>query len=148
GFRAAGATHVLSVSGLHLAAVAASIFFLVRWTAGWVPWLSLRVAPRRVAAAVALPVVLLYTLLTGEAVATVRSALMAAVVLGAELCGRPFSLATSIAVAALLLLVRSPLVLADISFQLSFASVVGLALFARRLSPAPAPEGAPVQRRA
>src|SRR5205085_1645146 len=51
GFRAAGATHVLSVSGLHLAAVVALVFLAVRWAAGLVPALPLYVDPRAVAAA-------------------------------------------------------------------------------------------------
>jgi competence protein ComEC len=148
GFRAAGATHVLSVSGLHLASVAALIFFVVRRAASAMPALALRVDPGRIAAAVALPAVVLYTLLTGEAVATQRSALMAAVALGAGLLGRSFSLATSIATAALVLLLVSPLVLLDISFQLSFASVIALGLFARRLAPQRAPPGARRWRRA
>jgi competence protein ComEC len=148
GFRAAGATHVLSVSGLHLASVAALIFFLVRQAAAAVPGLALRVSAGRIAAAVALPAVLLYTLLTGEAVATERSALMAAAALGAGLWGRSFSLATSVAFSALVLLVRSPLVLLDVSFQLSFASVIALGLFARRLAPPRASRGAPRWRRA
>jgi competence protein ComEC len=148
GFRAAGATHVLSVSGLHLASVAALVFFLVRQAAAAVPGLALRVGAGRIAAAVALPAVLLYTLLTGEAVATERSALMAAVALGSTLAARPFSLATSIALSALVLLVRSPLVVLDVSFQLSFASVIALGLFARRLSPQRAPPGTSRWRRA
>ena len=53
GFRVAGATHVLSVSGLHLAAVAALLFVLVRAAAARVPRLPLYVDPRAVAAAVA-----------------------------------------------------------------------------------------------
>jgi competence protein ComEC len=148
GFRAAGATHVLSVSGLHLASVAALIFFLVRQTAAAVPGLALRVSPSRIAAAVGLPAVFLYTLLTGEAVATERSALMAAVALAATLLARSFSLATSIALAALVLLLRSPLVLLDVSFQLSFVSVIALGLFARGLSPQRAQPGAGRARRA
>jgi competence protein ComEC len=135
GFRAAGATHVLSVSGLHLAAVAGLVFFLVRRVIGAVPAVALRVPPARIAAAVALPAVVLYTLLTGEAVATLRSALMAAAVLGAGLARRPFSLAAGVAMAALVLLVDRPLLLLDVSFQLSFASVIALGLFAGRLAP-------------
>jgi competence protein ComEC len=73
--------------------------------------------------------------LTGEAVATIRSALMAAMVLGAAIVNRPVSLATGIAAAAMALLLQSPLVLLDMSFQLSFASVIGLGLFARWLLP-------------
>jgi competence protein ComEC len=73
---------------------------------------------------------------------------MAAVALGGTLLARPFSLATSIALSALVLLLRSPLVLLDVSFQLSFASVIALGLFARRLAPQRAPPGTPRWRRA
>jgi competence protein ComEC len=148
GFRAAGATHVLSVSGLHLAVVAALVFGLLRRLAMLVPRWALHVNATALAAALSLPAVALYTLLTGEAVATLRSAFMAAVALGAMLFNRPFSLAASIAFAALVLLVQSPLALLDVSFQLSFASVIALGFFAQRFSPAAPPKGARRSRRA
>jgi competence protein ComEC len=148
GFRAAGATHVLSVSGLHLAVVAALVFGLLRRLAMLVPTWALRVNATALAAALSLPAVVLYTLLTGEAIATLRSAFMAAAALGAMLVNRPFSLAASIAFAALVLLVQSPLALMDISFQLSFASVIALGFFAQRFAPAAPPKGARRWRRA
>ena len=131
GFRAAGATHVLSVSGLHLAAVAALLFVLVRGAAARVPRLALFVDPRAVAAAVSLPAIALFTLMTGEAVATERSALMLGLGLIALLVGRRARPAATIAGAALILLVAQPLQLFDVSFQLSVASVSGIALCAR-----------------
>jgi competence protein ComEC len=133
GFRAAGATHVLSVSGLHLAVVVALIFQGLKRGLALFPSLALRVAPKALASLLALPATAFYTLLTGEAVATVRSAIMAAVVLGAAVVNRPLSLAASIGAAAMILLVCSPASLLDVSFQLSFASVIGLGLLARRL---------------
>jgi competence protein ComEC len=147
GFRAAGATHVLSVSGLHLAVVAALVFWLLRRLMLLVPSGSLSLNPNTCAAALSLPVIGLYTLLTGEAVATVRSALMAAIAMGALLVNRPFSLGASIAFAGLVLLVVSPLALLDVSFQLSFASVIALGFFAQRFAPAgPAPKAGRVRR--
>ncbi len=131
GFRAAGATHVLSVSGLHLAAVAALLFAVVRRAAARIPGLALFVDPRAVAAAVSLPVIGLFTLMTGEAVATERSALMLALGLTALLVGRRARPAPTIAGAGLILLVAQPLQLFDVSFQLSVASVSGIALCAR-----------------
>lgn len=135
GFRAAGATHVLSVSGLHLAVVVALFFHGARWVLTRWPACSLRLPVKVMASILSLPACFFYTLLTGEAVATVRSALMAAMVLGAAIVNRPVSLASGIAVAAIVLLVQSPLGLLDVSFQLSFASVIGLGLFARWLLP-------------
>ena len=135
GFRVAGATHVLSVSGLHLAAVATLLFFVVRSAAARVPRLPLYVDPRAVAAAVALPAIALFALVTGEAIATLRSALMLSIGMGAYLVGRRASAAPAIAAAALVLLAGSPLELADPSLQLSLASVVGIALGARGIGP-------------
>ncbi|MES1207497.1 MAG: DNA internalization-related competence protein ComEC/Rec2 [Pseudomonadota bacterium] len=130
GFRAAGATHVLSVSGLHLAAVAALLFLVVRGAAARIPRLPLLVDPRAVAAAVSLPAIAFFTLMTGEAVATERSALMLGLGLTALLVGRRARPASTIAGAALILLVAQPLQLFDVSFQLSVASVSGIALCA------------------
>jgi competence protein ComEC len=146
GFRAAGATHVLSVSGLHLAAVAAVVFFLFRWAAALVPRLPLHVDPRAVAAAVVLPLCAFFTLLTGEAVATERSALMLALAMGGLVLGRPVSPAATISAAVLALLVSEPLRVFDVSLQLSAASVAGIALLARRIGPPPARAPSPVAR--
>lgn len=134
GFRAAGATHVLSVSGLHLTAVAALLFFLLRRLASTVPAVALRVPSSTVAALLSMPAIIGYTLLTGEAIATERSALMAVVALGAVATARPFAIGASIAAAAVVLFGRTPLVLLDPSFQLSFASVMALGLFAGPLA--------------
>ena len=140
GFRAAGATHVLSVSGLHLAVVVALVFQFLRRLFACFPSCSLRVPPKVLASVLSLPACAFYTLLTGEAVATVRSALMASMVLGAAVVNRPLTLAASIAAAAILLLVHSPLSILDVSFQLSFASVIALGLFARLLLPHGSPK--------
>ena len=122
---------MLSVSGLHLAAVAALLFVMVRGAAARIPRLALFVDPRAVAAAASLPAIALFTLMTGEAVATERSALMLGLGLIALLVGRRARPAATIAGAALILLVAQPLQLFDVSFQLSVASVSGIALCAR-----------------
>ena len=141
GFRAAGATHVLSVSGLHLAVVVALVFQALRRLLACLPAWALHVPPKVLASALSLPACAFYTLLTGEAVATVRSAVMASMVLAATVVNRPVSLSASIAAAAIVLLMQSPLAILDVSFQLSFASVIGLGMFARWLvSRAPSAE--------
>jgi competence protein ComEC len=137
GFAAAGATHVLSVAGLHLAAVVAVVFLAARLGAGLVPALPLYVDPRAVAALLALPAIVFFTLLTGEAVATQRSAVMLSVGMGGVLVGRSVSAAPAIAAAAAVILVSGPLRIFDQSLQLSLASVAGIALLgARRRAPA------------
>ena len=104
------------------------------------PRLSLYVDPRAIAALLVLPAVVFYALLTGEAIATLRSAVMLAVALGALLVGRPVTPGPTIAAAVIVLVARAPLEIADVSLQLSIASVVGIALYARGLAPAPVPQ--------
>jgi competence protein ComEC len=130
GFRAAGALHVLSVSGLHLTAIAGFLFLVLRKLILFFPVLALRLRPELIAGLVCLPAMGFYTLLTGEAVATVRAALMGGLALAAVLMRRPPSVANAIACAAALLLLSSPLLLLDVSFQLSFAGVISLAVSA------------------
>ena len=136
GFRAAGATHVLSVSGLHLAAVAFVFFAGLRRLLTALPGLPLWLDPRRLAAALALPAIAFYTLLSGDAIATVRSALMMAMGLLAIVLRRRATSLVAVAAAVFVLLAWSPLVLFDVSFQLSVVSVLALGLFSGPLSPA------------
>jgi competence protein ComEC len=135
GFRAAGATHVLSVSGLHLAAVAFVFFVGLRRALTVVPRLPLWFDPRRLAALLALPAIAFYTLISGDAVATIRSALMMAVGLLGVVLGRRTRPVVAVAAASGALMAWSPLVLFDVSFQLSVVSVLALALLSGPLAP-------------
>lgn len=140
-FRVAGVSHVLSVSGLHLAIAGFLALVVLRRLLGRVTPLARRVAVGRIAAAAALPVTALYTALTGAAAATLRSCAVAWVWLGGALSGRPASAQAALGAAALALLAASPLSLFDPSLQLSFAAAIGGAALAprwiERLAPVP-----------
>jgi competence protein ComEC len=132
-FARSGLAHLLSVSGLHLAVVAYGAFRIARALVARRDALALRADPRRVAAAVALPVTALYALATGADVPVVRSALAVALGFGGVLLDRESDALNGIAVAAIAVLAAEPGALRDPSFQLSFASVAGLALLSRPL---------------
>ena len=68
--------------------------------------------------------------------------------MGAFLVGRRAAAGPAIAAAALVLLATNPLQLADLSLQLSLASVVGIALCARGIGPSAAPAAGGLARRA
>jgi competence protein ComEC len=134
-FRSAGVSHVLSVSGLHLA-IAAFLFYVgLRRTLVCIPALAATRPVQRWAAAAALPAVWAYTLVTGAQVATVRSCIVAFAWLGAVALRRRATATQALAVAALVILCASPLELFDPSFQLSFAAAAGTSLLAPRWSP-------------
>jgi competence protein ComEC len=131
-FQATGTYHIVSISGLHMALVAAGAFTLARWVAGWLAaWLWPAADVRRGAALAALGPVLLYMALAGAGVAAVRAALMAAAVLVALALGRRLDLWSALGLAALVLLAFYPGALFELSFLLSFGAVAAIL----RLSP-------------
>ena len=139
-FARSGLAHILSVSGLHLAVVALGVYRALRWLLARWDALALRIDPRRAAAAAAIPLTLGYALATGADVPVVRSATAAALVFAGVLLDREADTLNGVALAATAVLAAEPGALRDPSFQLSFASVTGLALWTgplRRALPLP-----------
>ncbi|MGD9501706.1 MAG: ComEC/Rec2 family competence protein, partial [Methyloceanibacter sp.] len=132
--RDSGLTHVLSISGLHMAIMAGTVYWLVRALLALVPGLALRYPIKKWAAAAALAAATFYLALSGAAVPTVRSWIMMSIVLIAVMLDRPALTMRNVALAALAILVVSPESLFDPSFQMSFAAVVGLVAFYEWLS--------------
>lgn len=124
--RDAGLTHLLSISGLHVSAVVAATWLIaIKLLALW-PWLALRVRLPILAAGLAALSGILYTLVTGAEVPTVRSCIGAVLVLAALALGRePLSL-RMLAVAAFMVMLLWPEAVVGPSFQMSFASVIAI----------------------
>jgi competence protein ComEC len=135
-FSRAGVVHVLSVSGLHVGIVTASTAYGIAWLFGWSEWLLLHVDRRKVAAAGGLAAAIVYGALTGFAVATLRSIATAGAVGAAVLLDRRVEPWRALALAACALTLIQPGAPAEISYQLSFASVVALLAAARGAMPA------------
>jgi competence protein ComEC len=130
-FRDAGVAHVLSVSGLHLAVVALLGFAAVRRAWAAAPALATRVEPARMAALVAAPLAIGFTMMTGAEVATVRSLVVVLVVLAGAATTRRARVIDALGAAGLVILAAQPFALFDPSFQLSFAATATLALAMR-----------------
>jgi competence protein ComEC len=126
-WRATGIFHVLSVSGLHLAVIAGLAFLLLRKLVAGSPWGG-RVRPARWAAPPALMIAIIYTLVTGAQLATLRALIVIALVLVAAMLDRPIRLIDALGVAAIAILVWRPSDLFDPSFQLSFTAAIVLAI--------------------
>ena len=125
-FRDAGLMHVLAISGLHMAIMAGSVFFLVRLLLAAVPPLALRYPIKKWAAAAAMVGALGYLLISGSSFASVRSAIMISIMFLAVILDRPALALRNVAIAALLILLLFPESLFDVGFQMSFAAVVAL----------------------
>jgi competence protein ComEC len=118
GFRRAGVTHVLAVSGFNVALVASAVFVLAR----------LLGCRRRAAAGGAIVVVLGFGAVVGPQASVLRAVVMAVLVLTAFLIDRDTEVLNSLAAAALLILAVRPHDLLEPGFQLSFAATAGIVL--------------------
>jgi competence protein ComEC len=131
-FRAVGVTHLLSVSGLHLAFAAGLLFAAARRLLAWfLPALGRRRPRDRSAALFALPVVAAYALLTGAEVATVRAALVVGFAFVGVMSARRVRGLDALSFAALAITVARPASLTDPSFQLSFTAALATLLVVR-----------------
>jgi competence protein ComEC len=127
--RDAGLTHLLSISGLHVSAVIAAVYWITARLLGLFPWLVLRLRLPLVAALAGALAGIAYTLVTGAEVPTVRSVVGALLVLGALAMGRdPLSLRL-LATAAVFVLLLWPEAALGPSFQMSFTSVIAIIAF-------------------
>jgi competence protein ComEC len=124
--RRAGLTHLLSVSGLHIAAVVAFAMFLTLKLLALSETLALRLNLVMVAAAAAAAAGIGYTLLTGAQVPTVRSCVAALLILAGIALGRDAVSIRLIATGALIVLLFRPEALAGPSFQMSFGAVTAI----------------------
>ena len=124
--RRSGLTHLLSVSGLHIAAVVAFAMLLSLKLLALSERLALRFNLVLVAAAIAAAAGIGYTLLTGAQVPTVRSCVAALLILAGIALGREALSMRLIATGALIVLLFRPEALAGPSFQMSFAAVTAI----------------------
>ncbi|MCP3141228.1 DNA internalization-related competence protein ComEC/Rec2 [Pyxidicoccus xibeiensis] len=142
-FSRAGLAHVLSVSGLHVAALALMTLALLRrgLVRAGSRWRMLDA--RQVAAPAAVPFVWAYVVFTGNQPPAVRSAVMATVaLLGLALWRRSDAL-NALATAAAVLVAWAPSSVVDLSLRLSFLAVLGLVLLVpalRQALPLAAPD--------
>jgi len=124
--RRSGLTHLLSVRGLHIAAVVAFTMFLTLKLLALSETLALRLNLVLVAAAAAAAAGIGYTMLTGAQVPTIRSCVAALLILGGIALGRDAISIRLIAAGALIVLLFRPEALAGASFQMSFAAVTAI----------------------
>ena len=124
--RSSGLTHLLSVSGLHIAAVVAAAMLLSLKLLALSERLALRFNLVLVSAGVAAAAGIGYTLLTGAQVPTVRSCVAALLVLLGIALGREAISLRLVAVGALAVLLIRPEALAGPSFQMSFGAVTAI----------------------
>lgn len=127
GFRTTGTVHVLSVSGLHVGIIYLLISFLLGFIRKGTKYYWLK----------PLLIILLlwgYAFVTGLPVSVVRASLMLSVFCVAEIMGKKSFSMHALFIAAFFILLYNPFSLFDVSFQLSFVSVLAILFLHPKLS--------------
>ena len=110
-----GIAHVVSVSGMHVSLLAGLVLLLCA-------------KRRRLASLVAIPVMFFFAAMLGFTPSVTRAVLMNSVLFLAPLLKRENDLPTALSFALLLILMTNPWAIANVSFQLSFAAMLGILL--------------------
>lgn len=120
-----GATHILSVSGLHVGLVATLL--------GWI-LSSLKSKKNKLKSITRDSVILIlaiwfYALLSGASPSVLRSAVMFSFIVFGRIFDQKISIYNSLAASAFFLLCWDPALIWDIGFQLSYLALVGIVIF-------------------
>lgn len=122
-YSASGISHILAISGLHIAMIAG--FFQIMWR-------GLHLG-NRLSCILTAAAILLYMALVGFTPSVVRAGVMLILHLIAQLVSRRADSLTSLAVAGLVICLPNPLAVSDVSFQLSFTATLGIVLLSSKL---------------
>ena len=118
-----GIGHLLAISSLHVSLVGMSVYKGMRKT-GIPIWFS---------AICSSALLCSYVIMTGNSTSAIRSCIMFVIRMGAYLLGREYDGLTALAVAAIVILARQPIMLFDAGFLLSFGAVLGIYLISPML---------------
>ena len=116
-YQKSGIGHILAISGLHMSFIGMGFYGLLRRVG----------CPVKPAGVLGILFLLGYTVMIGGGVSAIRAFVMFGIRVGADLCGRAYDMATSLAVAAALIALESPMYLRDAGYLLSFGAVLGMA---------------------
>ena len=128
--RASGLSHIISISGLHMAIVGGFTFAAVRLLVAVWPWLALRVSGKKLAAVIGLACVLAYLVLSGSPSPAERSAITATAAFGAMLFDRRAISLRTLAMSAAVIIAVQPEAVTQPGFQMSYAATAALVALA------------------
>jgi competence protein ComEC len=122
-----GAMHILAISGMHIILIFNHIeWILDLYKTGNRRW-------RWIKTVILIVLIGLFALLMGLGASILRAALMAGLVSISKALKIKVSIFNTLAASALILLLWNPYWILDIGFQLSYAAVIGIALFGEKL---------------
>ena len=116
-YSVSGIAHILAISGLHISFIGIAIYRLLRRRFRFL-----------FSAAVSIPVVLSFGIMSGFGISTIRAIIMFILKIIGEVLGRKYDAITAISLAGLVLLVQNPFVVCNSGFQMSFGAIIAIVL--------------------
>lgn len=116
-YSVSGIAHILAISGLHISFIGMAIYRLLRRRFRFL-----------FSAAVSIPVVLSFGIMSGFGISTIRAIIMFILKIMGEVLGRKYDAITAISLAGLVLLVQNPFVVCNSGFQMSFGAIIAIVL--------------------
>ena len=116
-YSVSGIAHILAISGLHISFIGVAIYRLLRRRFRFL-----------FSAAVSIPVVLSFGIMSGFGISTIRAIIMFILKIIGEVLGRKYDAITAISLAGLVLLVQNPFVVCNSGFQMSFGAIIAIVL--------------------
>ena len=116
-YSVSGIAHILAISGLHISFVGMAIYRLLRRRFRFL-----------FSAAVSIPVVLSFGIMSGFGISTIRAIIMFILKIIGEVLGRKYDAITAISLAGFVLLLQNPFVVCNSVFQMSFGAIIAIVL--------------------
>lgn len=119
-----GVVHIIAISGLHLGMMYMAMVWLLQpfRKTKWIRWVK---------PVIILSVLWIFTLLAGAVPSILRSAVMFSFIILGQTIDRKSSIYNTLAASAFVMLCVNPFYLWDVGFQLSYAAVVSIIMFAK-----------------
>lgn len=122
-FRKTGLSHFISLSGMHVAILAGSLWGLLKWSQ----------IPKRPRAVLCIILLLIYALIVPPRAPTMRAVFLSCFFFASMLIYRKINPLNTLALSAMVLLFIRPYDLFSAGWQLSFLSVLGIIVFYRTI---------------
>lgn len=132
-FRRTGTTHLIDISGEHIALIAGISYRFIKWTWKHLGDICLRYPASKIASAGSMSIAFLYALIAGFAVPTQRALITCCCMLMRNFYSQPFSIWQSWRYALLLVLLLEPHSVYMLGFYFSFIAVAILILINQRI---------------
>lgn len=123
-FQKTGTSHIVAASGFNVAVVYIAVRSIFKQFLG-----------NRNLLAMSVTLICFYSLMIGvDNIPAIRAAIMITILIGARYFGRRGSIHIALLISCVILMLRNPFIIHNISFQLSVIAIIGLLLFTEKIS--------------